>query len=121
MDSECGAARYITRSFMAIERRSPGSVISAVVPVAVCHFPGKTERSGEYQPVKKQDGSNRWVEQYGLLSVSEQGVEAANDDHVQHDEDEQDAVVVKEIPSNDKHQAEIEHEDARFHGAAETI
>ena len=119
MDSECGAARFINRSFRAIERWSPGSVI----PVAffVCHSSGETEWSGEYQPVNKQDGSNRWVEQHGLLPVSEQGVEAANDDHVQHDQDEQDAVVVKEIPSNDKHQAEIEHEANRFHCAAETI
>lgn len=93
----------------------------SVGPVVLCHSSGKTEWSGEHQPVKKQDGSNRWVEQHGLLSVSEQGVEAANDDHVQHDEDEQDAVVVKQSPSNDEHQAEIGDEEDRFHRVVEAV
>jgi len=61
------------------------------------------------------------MEQLGLLSVSQQGVDAANDDHVQHDDGEQDAVVVKQIPADDNHQPEIGHEEERFHGVIETI
>ena len=93
----------------------------SVGAVVLCHSSGKTEWSGEYQPVKKQDGPNRCVEQLGLLSASQQGVDAANDDHVQHDEDEQDAVVVKQSSANDEHQAEIEHEEHRLQRVVETI
>ena len=94
-----------------------------MVPVAVfcCHFSGKTEWSGEHQPVNEQDGSNRGVEQRSLLFVSQQGIDAANDDHVQHDEDEQNAIVFKEIPAEIEHQAEDEDVCQRLHRALKAI